>query len=192
MPVRDKGTGTEDNNICFSNKPGTMRIWGVELASALGPAAALQLREQLALYHFSERLSPHQRLLTCLLYPYPGSQQDRSGRLAAGCLPLAWAGRGFQEEPGSHSPPISSFPLEARTEVGMLALPPSMVERARGEEATHWLLIPLWLLALHLGRRCLPRDLENKGFNLVARACFLIWKMGTVITPAWNCCKSQR
>lgn len=28
MPIRDRGTGTEDNNICFSNKPVTMRIWG--------------------------------------------------------------------------------------------------------------------------------------------------------------------
>lgn len=191
MPVRDKGTGTEDNNICFSNKPGTVRIWGVGARISTGPSCSPAAAGATGTLSFlgeiiSPSAAPHLFALSL-----PGEPAG-SGRLAAGCLPLAWAGRGFQEEPGSHSPPISSFPLEAGTEVGMLALPPSMVERARGEEVTHWLLIPLWLLALHLGRRYLPRDLENKGFNLVARACFLIWKMGTVITPAWNCCKSQR
>lgn len=90
-----KGWEQEDNNICFPNKPATMRIWGVALASALGPAAPLQLRKQLALCHFSERLSPNQRLLACLLYPCPGSHrcspQDQAASLLAFYL---WHGQG--------------------------------------------------------------------------------------------------
>lgn len=62
----------------------------------------------------------------------------------------------------------------------MPAMPPSTMGRAVGEEAKHWLLIPLWLLALHIGRQYPSWDLESKGFNLVARGCFLIWRMGTL------------
>lgn len=57
MPIRDKGTGTEDNNICFSNKPVTMRIWRRSSRPHGGPDAAPQLQKQLALHHFSEIIS---------------------------------------------------------------------------------------------------------------------------------------
>lgn len=57
MPIRDKGTGTEDNSICFSNKPVTVRIWRRSSRPHGGPDAAPQLQKQLALHHFSEIIS---------------------------------------------------------------------------------------------------------------------------------------
>lgn len=141
MPIRDKGTGTEDNNICFSNKPVTVRIWGWSPRQHWGPDAALQLLKQLALNHFSESLSSSQRLPACFILTRFAGEAGCSLCSAGSSLPLCLlficvvGGPPFQEEPGSHKPSQLS-PAFSRLgpRCGSWPTPRSVVQTALAQE----------------------------------------------------------
>lgn len=167
--------GTEDDNICFSNKTVTVGAWGRSSRQHWGPAAALQLQKQLALDHSLKRLCPGQPLLTCLLSAKLGSHgcsQQHQACLSA-CI-LALGRSPFQEEPGSHSPPN---------------LPPASRGRERDGKSTGLGVKGTGFSSqrghglCERGRPVCPGPPGARGFTCERRP---------VITTAWGCFESRR